>query len=159
MRCLENHDQPRIASFVADDAALRNYTAMVYFMKGTTLIYGGQEFANTHLPSLFEQEPISRETGIDLSPLMQKLIRIKKEHFGVSDYFYATADDEKDIAVMERGDRSHKCVGVFSLKAKNGEVVVDLPDGDYENLIDGTKKAVKDGRLMTDGTPIIIKNA
>lgn len=159
MRCLENHDQPRIASFVADDAALRNYTAMVYFMKGTTLIYGGQEFANTHLPSLFEQEPISRETGIDLSPLMQKLIRIKKEHFGVSDYFYATADDEKDIAVMERGDRSHKCVGVFSLKAKNGEVVVDLPDGDYENLIDGTTKTVKDGRLTTDGTPIIIKNA
>ena len=156
MRCLENHDQPRIASFVKDEEALRNYTAMVYFMKGTTLIYGGQEFANTHLPSLFEQEPISRETGVDLSPFMQKLISIKKDCFGVSDYFYASADDENDIAVMERGDLSHKCVGVFSLKAKSGSITVDLSDGDYENLIDGTRKMVKEGRLTTDGTPIIL---
>lgn len=157
MRCLENHDQPRIASFIKDEAALRNYTAMVYFMKGTTLIYAGQEYADTHLPSLFEQEPVNRETGVDLSPLMQKLIRIKKEQFGVSDYFYASADDENDIAVMERGDLSRKCVGVFSLKAKSGAVAVDLPDGAYENLIDGTRKTVKDGRMAVDGTPVIIK--
>lgn len=157
MRCLENHDQPRIASFIKDEAALRNYTAMVYFMKGTTLIYAGQEYADTHLPSLFEQEPVNRETGVDLSPLMQKLIRIKKEQFGVSDYFYASADDENDFAVMERGDLSRKCVGVFSLRAKSGAVAVDLPDGDYENLIDGMRKTVKDGRMAVDGTPVIIK--
>lgn len=157
MRCLENHDQPRIASFVENEAALRNYTAMLYFMKGTTLIYAGQEYADTHLPSLFEQEPINRETGVELGPLMQKLIRIKKEHFGVSDYFFASADDENDIAVMERGDLTHKCVGVFSLKGRSEAVKVDLPDGTYENLIDGTKKTVKDGRLAVDGTPVIIK--
>lgn len=157
MRCLENHDQPRIASFVEDENALRNYTAMLYFMKGTTLIYAGQEYADTHLPSLFEQEPINRETGVDLGPFMQKLIQIKKEHFGVSDYFFASADDENDIAVMERGDLTHKCVGVFSLKAKSGSVAVDLPDGTYENLIDGTRKIVKDGKMAVDGTPVVIK--
>ena len=43
LRFLENHDQPRIASFVRDEAALRNYTAMLYFLKGTTLLYAGQD--------------------------------------------------------------------------------------------------------------------
>ena len=57
LRFLENHDQPRIASFVRDEAALRNYTAMLYFLKGTTLLYAGQEFENDHLPSLFERSP------------------------------------------------------------------------------------------------------
>lgn len=156
MRCLENHDQPRIASFVRDEMALRNYTAMLYFMKGTTLLYAGQEFANTHLPSLFEQEPIDYETGTDLTPLLQTLIHIKKQQFGVSDYFFASADDDNDIAVMERGSDGHKCVGVFSLKVKGGAVTVDLPDGDYENLIDGTVKTVKDGKLEMDGTPVIL---
>ncbi|MBQ1171399.1 MAG: alpha-amylase [Lachnospiraceae bacterium] len=156
MRCLENHDQPRIASFVKDEMALRNYTAMMYFMKGTTLIYAGQEFANTHLPSLFEQEPIDYATGTDLTPLLQTLIHIKKQQFGVSDYFFASADDDNDIAIMERGSDEKKCVGVFSLKAKSGAVTVELPDGDYENLIDGTVKTVKDGRLEIDGTPVIL---
>lgn len=156
MRCLENHDQPRIASFVREEQALRNYTAMLYFMKGTTLIYAGQEFANTHLPSLFEKEPIDDHTGTDLTPLLQKLIAIKKEHFGVSDYFLAKADDQNDIAVMERGDASHRCVGIFSLKGKQADAAVELPDGAYVNLIDGTKKRVADGRLKSDGTPVII---
>ena len=46
MRCLENHDQPRIASFVKEESDLVNFTAMLYFFKGTTLIYAGQETAN-----------------------------------------------------------------------------------------------------------------
>lgn len=156
MRCLENHDQPRIASFVEDEMALENYTAMLYFMKGTTLLYAGQEFANTHLPSLFEQELIDYATGTDLTPLLQTLIHIKKQQFGVSDYFFASADDDNDIAVMERGSAGRKCVGVFSLKAKSETVTVDLPDGNYENLIDGTVKTVKDGQMEIDGTPVIL---
>ena len=41
LRFLENHDQPRIASFVRDEASLKNFTAMLYFEKGTTLLYAG----------------------------------------------------------------------------------------------------------------------
>ena len=55
LRFLENHDQPRICSYVKDEAALQNYTAMLYFLKGTTLLYAGQEFENDHLPSLFRK--------------------------------------------------------------------------------------------------------
>ena len=51
LRYLENHDQPRIASHVTDDAALRALTALIYFLKGTTLIYAGQEVGCDHVPT------------------------------------------------------------------------------------------------------------
>ena len=56
MRFLENHDRPRIRGMVASDGDLENHTAMLYFLKGTTLLYAGQEFSCTQLPSLFEKE-------------------------------------------------------------------------------------------------------
>ena len=69
LRFLENHDQPRIASFVRDEASLKNFTAMLYFEKGTTLIYAGQEFEDDHVPSLFEREPIDRKPAMTSAPI------------------------------------------------------------------------------------------
>ena len=106
LRFLENHDQPRIASFIPRESDLINYTAFLYFLKGTTLIYAGQEFENDHLPSLFEKEPIDRNTGKDLSALMARLRQIKGM-FGGDDWFRAEGDSEQDIAVLRRGNREH----------------------------------------------------
>ena len=156
LRFLENHDQPRICSYVKDEAALWNYTAMLYFLKGTTLLYAGQEFENGHLPSLFEKEPIDTKTGKDLTPLLQTLAEIKR-NFGAQDYFRAAADDAKDIAVMERAGALSRFVGVFSLKANAGEASVPARDGTYENLIDGSAVTVRGGRVVFDGTPLIFR--
>ena len=60
LRFLENHDQPRIASRVTDERTRENYTAMLFLLKGTTLLYAGQEFSCTHQPSLFEREVFPR---------------------------------------------------------------------------------------------------
>jgi len=156
MRCLENHDQPRIASLIPDMEALVNWTAMLYFLKGTTLIYAGQEWADKHLPSLFEREPIDRETGLSLMPLMRKLNRAKKELFTGEDQFWARADDAHSIAVMERFGPTRHSVGVFSLKAKSASVAVPLPDGEYLNHISGSAVTVKGGKLRCDGTPLLL---
>ena len=156
LRFLENHDQPRICSYVTDEQALRNYTAMLYFLKGTTLLYAGQEFENDHLPSLFEKEPIDRQTGKDLTPLLKALASIKRA-LGVPGYFRAEADDANDIAVMQRaGDTGH-FIGVFSLKGVSAEVPVPAMDGVYENLLDGTSVTVADGTLSCAGEPVIIR--
>ena len=156
LRFLENHDQPRIASLVQEENDLVNYTAMLYFLKGTTLLYAGQEFENTHLPSLFEREPFDRQTGHDLSGLMARLHAIKQA-FGSNDDFAAAGDDEKDIAVMERSGHEGRFVGVFSLRSRSGEVALEVPDGNYENRIDGSSVAVREGRLRCEGRPIIFK--
>lgn len=156
LRCLENHDQPRICSLIHDETALRNFTAMLYFMKGTTLLYAGQEFENDHLPSLFEHEPIDRHTGHDLSPLLRHLREIKGQ-FGSGDWFHAAADDAHDIAIMQRGSEGRRFLGVFSLRGKEADVAVDAPDGSYEDLISGESVTVRDGQLHCTGAPVILR--
>ena len=157
LRCLENHDQPRIRSFVPRECDLINYTAFLYFLKGTTLIYAGQEFENIHLPSLFEKDTISRRTGLDLSELMHRLYEIKHDRFGSEDYFLAAGDDKNNIAVLERGSGDKRFIGVFSLHSASTEVKVDLPDGSYPELISGGTAGVKGGKLLCSGSPLILE--
>ena len=156
LRFLENHDQPRICSSVERECDLVNYTAFLYFLKGTTLIYAGQEFENSHLPSLIEREPIDRDTGRDISALLARLHGIKRR-FGCADYFVASADDAHNIAVLERGGDGKCFFGVFSLRSECAELKIGAPDGGYENLIDGERVTVKDGRIKSDGRPIIFE--
>ena len=155
MRCLENHDQPRIASRVADEKALRNYTAMLYFLKGSTLLYAGQEYRNTHKPSLFEKEPIVRDLSKDISPYLKKLADIKKTVLSYKDYFTAVADDENDIAVLTRSEGMTTKLGVFSLSGRSAMVSIHVPDGTYTNLIDDSSLTVTGGKLSCTGDPII----
>ena len=143
MRCLENHDQPRICHYVKNRSDLENYTAFLYFLKGSTLIYAGQEFGCDETPSLFDKDVFPRNTGIDLSNLFAKLDTIKKTVLDDDDYFKADADDENDIAILERDNNKSKKVGIFSLKSKSADVKVDLPDGDYKNEISGETTTVR----------------
>ena len=156
MRCLENHDQPRIASFVKDPAALENFTAFLYFLKGTTLLYGGQEFCCTEIPSLFEKDVFQRAAAKDISPIFPKLNRMKKELLSASDAIVCSADDDHDIAILERNDTVTRKLGVFSLKGKDADVCVTIPDGSYVNYLDGSAVAVEKGRLHCNGKPIVI---
>jgi len=157
MRCLENHDQKRICSRVNSEEELVNFTSMLYFIKGATLIYAGQEFENTRTPSLFEKEPIDRNTGKDISPLLKKLSEIK-QIFGQSDWFLAKADDKNNIAVLRRGSGKSEFLGVFSLKAGKAAVPVpELPDGTYKELISGKSVRIISGELVCKGEPVIIK--
>lgn len=155
LRFLENHDQPRIASYVQDETSLVNFTAFLYFLKGTTLLYAGQEFGNTHLPSLFEKDLIERDTGHDLQPLLRRLSDLKKQ-FGCKDWFYAEADDQKDIAIVQRGSAGRRFVGIFSFRAQAAEVAVPLPDGQYENQIDGKMLCVQNSMVCCSGLPIVL---
>ena len=156
MRCLENHDQPRIASLVRDEKALRNLTAMLYFLKGSTLLYAGQEYQNRHLPSLFEKDVFLRDETLDQSAFLSRLASIKKNSLSCGDYFMAVADDETNTAILYRDDGKIRKLGVFSLFGKHNNINVKLIDGDYGNLITGETITVQNGILKTSGEPIII---
>ena len=153
LRFLENHDQPRIASRVKDERALDNHTAMLYFLKGTTLIYAGQEFSCAHQPSLFEREVFPR-TGRDIGGYLARLAAIKTR-LPAGGAFEARADDERAIAVMERFGRGERWVGVFSLRGESGSVGIGVPDGEYGEQIRGGRVLVKNGQIECAGEPII----
>ncbi len=156
LRFLENHDQPRIASLVQDMEALVNWTAMLYFLKGTTLLYAGQEWADTHQPSLFEKETVNRGTGRDLSSLLRRLGELKKTLFTGTDAFWASADDAHAVAVLERFGPERHAVGVFSLRGESAAVRVELPDGEYTEHIGGGRVKVEHGRVLCSGSPLLL---
>ena len=154
MRCLENHDQPRIASFVKDRKALYNFNAFLYFLKGSTLLYAGQEYQCDHIPSLFEKDVFTRDHKKCISNELGKLSGLKNTVLSCEDSFAGYADDDLDIAVMERSDGITQKLGIFSLKGKCGDVTVSWPDGAYCNLLDDSTVLIKDSILYCDGNPI-----
>jgi len=156
MRCLENHDQPRIASLVKDRQVLENFTAMLYFLKGSTLLYAGQELCAQHLPSLFDKDPVDWNGGPDISELLKKLCRIKKEKLSSGDSFFAAADDRNDIAILRRWNGRSAKLGIFPLKGNAAQIKTELPDGIYTDLISEEKLTIKDGVVNCIGKALIL---
>ena len=154
LRFLENHDQPRFASLVESPADRENYTAMLFFLKGATLLYAGQEYACAHVPSLFEREVFDR-SGEDSSAYLRKLADLKHTVLGCDDAFWAKGDDEDHIAILCRENGESRKLGVFSLRSRSASVPVEAPDGDYVNLLDGSAVAVRGGRIACGGKPVI----
>ncbi len=158
MRCLENHDRPRICSFTEDERVLDNLTAFLYFLKGSTLLYAGQEFSCTHTPSLFEKEVFPRD-GRDISQKLARLNRMKKELLSPNDCILHSGDDESDTAILLRRDGSVQKLGIFSLKGKTAVLEVPFPDGSYVNYLDDTAVIIENGKLTTSGSPIVLSCA
>lgn len=167
LRCLENHDQPRIMSKLSNVKELYHFTAFSYFQKGMAFVYAGQEFGNTNLPSLFEYDRIDRTTEIDITNLLQQLAKIKKQDIFASGSYQAKAYEEYQIVTAKytNGAKDQidniKAYGVFALKnspAHQDAVKVDceLPDGTYMNAIDNTEVSVSDGKITVSDMPIII---
>ncbi len=157
LRFLENHDQARAAFLVPDGPSLLNWTAFSFFQKGTGFIYAGQEAGCAHLPNLFYKDPVDW-TGPDRSEQFRRLCALKK-HPLMTDSAYTVQALPGDVlyAVHRKGNR--RLAGVFSVRGAKALVWVDVPDGWYENLFDGGRVEVKDGRVSCRGVPIIIETA
>ncbi|MBR4668852.1 MAG: alpha-amylase [Butyrivibrio sp.] len=159
LRFLENHDQPRARFLFPGERALRNATAFLYFQKGMTLIYAGQEYGLSHLPGLFDKDPVEWKSkeACDLTDLMKKLYAIKQlPLFTDSTYRTKTYEDDVLKAIHSRG--SQKIIGIFSLKGTPGLIPINLEDGRYKNLIDDTFVEVMHGYISMSGEPIILES-
>lgn len=158
LRFLENHDHPRIRSKIDDIGRLRNWTAFAYFQKGTLLLFGGQETATDHLPDLFEKDPIAWASEEDLTPLLQRLQRFKREA-SVREGSYdlkAASGAETVIGYYRHGNE--RLTGIFCLDGKAAKVAVDLPDSVYRNLLDDQEYRVREGMMETQSLPILFKS-
>ncbi|MDE7170422.1 MAG: alpha-amylase, partial [Oscillospiraceae bacterium] len=157
LRFLENHDQLRAAAAIPDAAALLNWTAFLYFQKGTTLLYGGQECSCAHLPNLFEKDPVDWTSGPDRAEQLRRLYALK-QHPLLTDSSYSVRALGGDILCAVHRGRESQLTGIFSLKGNCGLVNVDAPDGIYPNLADGGSVEVKFGRVSCQGKPIIFES-
>ena len=156
MRCLENHDQPRIASRIRDELALDNWHAFLFMQKGATLIYAGEESCDPNQPSLFDKDPVNW-SGRDISAYLARLAGIKKAHFPENGYFSADCDDDQHAVCVRIGDAEREIIGLFSLQGKPVQMQAPAKDGSYADLISGGEVQVQDGRVRSDGHPLIFK--
>ncbi|HJB29030.1 MAG TPA: alpha-amylase [Candidatus Blautia faecavium] len=157
MRCLENHDQRRAKAAIPNESDLINWTAFMFFQQGSALIYAGQETENDRTPSLFDIDKVDWNTGKDISGILTKLAQIKKKDIMAFGAYRLYADEVTDTVIGEYEMEGRKMVGAFALKSQEANVKVDLPDGVYTNLLDGSKICVSAERMKIYGRPVIIE--
>ena len=155
LRFLENHDRLRIRDLVKDQRKLRNWTAFLYFQKGMTLLYNGQEVAADHQPSLFDKDTILWNTGCDLSRLLRRLYWLKKDPL-FTDSRYTVTAPARDLLLAIHEKEEQKLVGLFFPGEVPETAELPVPDGAYENLATGKEIRVQDGHITPDGDPIIL---
>ncbi len=155
LRYLENHDQLRAAFRIPNERNLHNWTAFQFFQKGSALIYGGQERGDSHLPSLFDKDPVDW-SGPDRTEQFRQLAALK-HHPLMAEGVYRVEALPGDMlqAVYCRGQR--QLVGIFSVRGTAGPVRVEAPDGRYEDLLSGGQVEVDRGLVSCKGTPLVFE--
>lgn len=156
LRCLENHDQPRIASRYNDARIIDNWHAFLFMMKGTVMLYAGEEYSAEVQPSLFDKD-VTPRNGRNITDLLCKLIAIRKEHFPVNGWFTAEAYDETGCVSVRIGDADREYLGLFSLEGNPAQIIAEDIKGKYTDLISGSVISVENGTLCNEGKPLILK--
>jgi len=154
LRCLENHDQPRVAGYMKSDLQLRNWLAFSYFQRGVTMLYGGTEYAPVKAVSLFDKDDNFGDMRHDWQLYLCDLREMKRQLPLSGGYRLSCAENE--IVLGSYNLPCEKIRGIFCLQGKGGKVSVDLPDGVYRDRIDGREITVCSGAVVTDGMPIVI---
>ncbi len=167
LRFLENHDQPRIAELVKDDDCLKNFTAFLYFEKGLTLIYGGQESKDTKLPSLFDKDLISFENSEEYSNIFAKLSKMKKDEIFAKGKYKIHKCPAKDVVYITYKLDNRWLVGIFNLKNYSGEISLntssegyfEIPNinGAFKNIFNEETVVVENGNIKISKEPIIFE--
>jgi hypothetical protein len=158
LRLLENHDQKRARKLFADDKLLKMWTAFMYFQKGSTLLYGGQETTDDKAPSLFEKDVVDwSKYDEGYVELIRRLGEIKKKGiFADGNYMIHSAKDINVIYVTYE-NKDSLVAGVFNVEGKNGFIETSIPDGSYTELIYHNNFDIKNGKIKLSNMPVIFE--
>lgn len=168
LRYLENHDRPRIASMVPEDLLLQ-WSAFLFFEKGTALIYAGQEAKDKKLPSLFDKDPVDWSgLSSDFHLKLKKFAEIKKSPIFANGRYKLHDIDKKGVILGTYVLNGEWAFGIFNVEGKTGKLKLsshsegyfDIPEianGEYENLYDGSNITVENQSIDLNHKPILFK--
>lgn len=158
LRFLENHDQPRAKQLIPDEETLRIWTAFLYFQKGCTLLYAGQEAQEVNTPSLFEVDKINlnyiKEDFVDL---LKTLGQIKKSEIMAKGFYEISTAKDKDVILASYKLKNKVLIGIFNVGKQQGAISVNVADGEYINLTDGTVVMVNKGKVQLQNKTVIFE--
>lgn len=144
LRFVENHDKERIMAAAPSHNQALAWTAFQAFNKGPWLIYSGQESAEAHRPSLFDKEPIQWGDYL-LSDLIHRLAAIRKDP--------AAAGGELVWARVEPAvagiwySPAGSLAGIFNVSGNSGIMEVNLPDGNFIDLLSDRPINIQGGKM------------
>ena len=154
MRNLENHDFGRFSKMVKNDInKINNWTSQMFFNKGATMIYAGQERCDNSQPSLFDIDKVNWD-GTDISEIIKKLSRLTKDKI-FSYGIYEIKITDKDVYYGQYKIDNRQVVGIFNLGQDTGNIEVDIEDGTYLNIIDNSEVIIKAKLLKLTKDPVI----
>jgi len=154
LRCVENHDGARIMKAAPQRDQALAWTAFSAFNQGAWLIQAGQESAATHTPSLFEIDPIAWG-DYELQPFLSRLAALKKDPAQLGGRFVPLAGEPALQAAWLYGGQS--LYGVFNVRSQPGQAGVFLPDGEYEELLNGGRVPVCGGQVRLPPAAAILR--
>lgn len=159
LRFLENHDQPRAKKLIPDENKLKIWTAFLYFQKGTTLIYAGQEAQDDNTPNLFDIDKVNWSSmNKEFTQYMKTLADIKKKEIMSKGFYKIDCDSKKDIITASYKMGNEVLAGIFNVGLEDGYINVDFKDGEYTNLIDGEKLKIQNRQIKLQNKAVIISS-
>lgn len=168
LRFLENHDQPRIAGLLSKDALIQ-WTAFMFFEKGATLVYSGQEALDSHLPSLFDKDLINWEgLATDFPIYVSRLANLKKNLLYTNGRYKLHTVNKLGVILGSYVDEGLWHIGIFNVEVKSGKLKLsssakgypsfpELSDGFYLNLYDNKLIQIVDQEVDLSHAPILIE--
>lgn len=158
LRFLENHDQPRAKKLIPDETKLKIWTAFLYFQKGTTLIYAGQEAQDDNTPSLFDIDKVNwSNMNKEFTQYMKTLAKIKKNEIMSKGIYKINCDAKKDVIIASYKMGNEILFGIFNVGLEDCYINLDFKDGEYMNLIDGDKVKIQNGQIKLQNKAVVIR--
>lgn len=153
---IETYDCERIAKRVNNDLdRILNWTGFLFFQKGVTMLYAGQEFSSDILPSLHDKEVFNRKE--DISEFITKLSRLKKKTIFSTGVYTVHVPIIDQVAYQTFENEKFVYHGIFNLGKVTGKLEVELKDGSYRNYLNKKVIKVEKGEIDLIHGPIIIK--
>ena len=166
LRFVENHDQYRIMYFAPSRPQAMAWTAFMACVPGPLMIYAGQEAGARKWPSLFEPDPVAWG-DYELSPFVSAVARLKKHPAQRAGSFWVLADEPciqiawssmvADGRLAPATDGGTGLYGVFNVGGVGGRVPVQLPDGEYADMLSATTIAVDGGQAEVPTSAVVLE--
>lgn len=156
LRCVENHDQPRIMRLAPTRAQALAWTAFEAYNKGPFLIYAGQESGTKHTPSLFDNDKVDWG-DYSVQPFLTRLAKLKKDPAQVEGRFVVVQADPAIQAVWEYPGKN--LYGIFNTSGKAGYIMVSLPDGTYRDILNDGQITIRNGKTQLPESAVIVRYA
>ncbi|RMG94173.1 MAG: alpha-amylase [Chloroflexi bacterium] len=154
MRCVENHDQPRIMKRAPTRAQALAWTAFQAFNEGAFLIYAGQESESVHTPDLFEPDRI-KWGSYSLQPFLTELCQLKK-HPIVQQGHFTVLRGTPAISALWQAEKEG-LFGVFNVSGVVDVQPTPLTNGRYTDLLSGFPVEVRDGQMAVPDSAVILR--